>query len=854
MRFAQIIIATLLLNLAAKIKSSETLVDRSVQVNTGRLPAHSAEQLTESFPMDTLGFTLRHPKGWFVERQGDRAWMVNAPSAQATGQALSGLAQIFVTVEHRRNHAEAVSRLREIASEYNAPVEYTTITSWPAIQRRVVTRKEQPGAVEADAQEQQILRITTAIAAGNLVIRAEARMPPNIGVQAEQQVLAIESGIAIRDAGSAADAKRAIEELRAAPKLSPSAPPPSRVKPASSMQLKGKSARSQRVLEGARARSEEETSGTAAPVISGGFASEPEIAVSTDGQKIVVSQQFNFATSNDGGLSFPTTGSFPSSDGGDASLAYGKSGNFYEGTIWRTSSALNVSTDSGKTFAFRAYAFTCPSTGANQCGFTRGNPPTPLPDQEHIAADRFHASASGGDQVYFAWRQGNGNIGVACSTDSGQNFGTPNFTPGDFPRITVGQDGFVYVVYINGSNVTLNKYGSCQTGLTVQSGFPITIANGISVACPVPGLDRCDNGNVLSSPTVAVDDNNANHIYVAYAQSISGGENVVLQDSTDSGSTWSSSRAVTLNSNRTARRFMPWLCTTGGLANVTWYDRRAATSTQNDLTDYYGATVGLNSSGSIGTPTEFQLNAAGSADAQCLAGKPVDSTQSWPNGSRAKADSTTCSKVEQPQLGGRCQHNPPNVKTDSLQPCNFSAVINSCPVNETCQTAGGRPKYGDYNGNACGSDKLYAIWASATPPPGQTPSGNVDLYFTTFSLKPPVCSISFSCPVPTGAPPIYTIRCPQEVDFWLEYADSHRQFLANSDHYSSVASGYNDGVLACNSGTTTCAYFSIYKDKSQWCPAPSSGPNLPYPKCCKACREAGGDCHHDTKTGGCSCQ
>jgi hypothetical protein len=482
-----------------------------------------------------------------------------------------------------------------------------------------------------------------------------------------------------------------------------------------------------------------ESSGGAARVIGGGFASEPEIAVSTDGQKIVVGQQFNFVTSNDGGLTFPTAGPFPSSDGGDSSLAYGNSGNFYEGTIFGTSSALNVSTDGGKTFTFRAKAFTCPTTGANQCGFTRGNPPAPFPDQEHITADRFNASANGGDQVYFAWRQGNGNISVACSSDSGQNFGAPIFAPGDYPRITVGQDGFVYVVYVSGGNVTLNKYSSCQAGLAVQTGFPVTIATSIGVICPVPGLDRCNSGNLLSSPTVAVDDTNSNHIYVAYAQSSGGGESVVLRDSTDGGATWllELSRFIILNASITARRFMPWLCTTGGFANVTWYDRRAATSTRNDLTDYYGANASVTGSGVLSAGTEFQLNAVGSADAQCLAGKAVGSPQSWPSGSRAPGDSTSCS--EQPELGGKCRHLPPNA-TDSSQACNFSAVVNNCPITETCQTGSGIPKYGDYNGNACAAGKLYAVWASATPPPGLAASGNVDLYFASvLGQPPPLC-------------------------------------------------------------------------------------------------------------------
>lgn len=410
---------------------------------------------------------------------------------------------------------------------------------------------------------------------------------------------------------------------------------------------------------------------------------------------------------------------------------------------------------------------------------------------------------------------------------------------------------------MNGANITLNKYSSCQAGLAVQTGFPVTIANGVNVTCPVPGLDRCNAGNVLSSPTVAVDDTNANHIYVAYAQTAGVGESVVLQDSIDGGHAWPSNRAVTLSASSTARRFMPWLCTTAGLANVTWYDRRAATNARNDFTDYYGASIGLTSSGKLGGGTEFQINAAGSADRQCPAGKTVGSPQSWPNGSRAQGDSTQCSSPdEQPELGGRCQHTPPNTTTDSFQACDFSATTNTCPVTESCQTAGGRPKYGDYNGNACAAGNLYAVWASATPPPGQAASGNVDLYFATVPVTPPSCSISFACwpnKGPPGFPSFDTIQCPRAVDFWEFTAfGSSRQFVTNSDSYSTLETPNIDDILVCNTGLPICASFRVLNQP--WtCPEPT-GPNKPYPQCCTACRAAGGTCLRNARTGGCMCE
>jgi hypothetical protein len=730
--------------------------------------ANSAELLTKSLAIDRLGFTLHYPESWSGVAQDDHAWMVNAPLEQATGPNLDSLAQIFVTTEHRTNHAEAVNRLREICSEYQTTCTYLAIGGWPAMQREVIAPKEEPGAQEEPANEEMMLYITTAIAAGDLLIRAEGRMPASVSEQVKTQVRAIENGTSLRVVGNPKETQSFIQELQRNPRLTPFSPPPSKVRTNPPPRLSELS-QPRVVLKGAGARPEEEhsvekpvsTSGAGsagagvAIVIPGNrIADEPEIAVSTNGLNIVVAQQSHFATSNDGGTTFPYKGKFASSDGGDSSLAYGKSGNFYEGTISKSTSstALNVSTNNGQTFPFQTNAFTCPATGPNQCAFNSGSPNNiPFPDQEHIAADRYNSSSSGEDQVYFVWRLGNHEVGIACSTTSGTTFGNPTPFAGDFPRITVAPDGFVYVVYVKGGNIYLNKFSSCQNGLSAQTGFPKTVASGIGVMCPVPGLDRCDTGNVLSSQMVAVDDTNANHVYVSYAQSSGNGESIVLQDSVDGGKTWSPNRVVTLSANSVARRFMPWLCTGNGVANVTWYDRRSATGSQNDLTDYYGANACTPSSGNLTAGLEFQLNAPNSADAQCLAGQSVGSAKSWPAGSKSCKDSTKCSK--QPQLGGECRQTPKQ-STDSKQACNLAGT-SSCPIpgstptnpcskpGETCQLAGGAPKYGDYNGNACAAGTLYTVWASATPPPGMAATGNIDLYFASNPI-----SVTKNCTAP----------------------------------------------------------------------------------------------------------
>jgi hypothetical protein len=70
-----------------------------------------------------------------------------------------------------------------------------------------------------------------------------------------------------------------------------------------------------------------------------------------------------------------------------------------------------------------------------------------------------------------------------------------------------------------------------------------------------------------------------------------GNENIIVRDSTDGGVTWPAARNVVLNSGGVGPRFMPWVCTAGGAAFVSWYDRRPASLTANDLTDFFGGSA-----------------------------------------------------------------------------------------------------------------------------------------------------------------------------------------------------------------------------------------------------------------------
>jgi HYDIN/CFA65/VesB family protein len=709
---------------------------------------------TLSVKVEGLSFTVHYPNGWSAAQEANVYKLLNVPAKEKDtldAAALDKIAQIMIFTEHRRDHAEAVRRLKEIEAETDSPSTFLTIGGWPALQRRHLAPKPQPGQGPLlEEAGEMVLEITTAVAAGDLLVELDGRLRPDAPPRSANEVEVIGQSLVFTTTGDPGQVNKEIEDLRKSPLHDSSlfTPAPDDVEALS---------------EGAKVS--EESAGAAVRVTGAiGVNSELEVAVSTNGRNIVIGSNGvptnpGYSFSIDGGQTFnPSTGI----SGNDPSLAFGLSGTFYAANIILPTTTppapgatgIWASANNGAAFAFRANAFTCPMKGPNVC-------PVRFPDQEHIAADRFNA-APGGDQVYSAWRQLDGRYGIVCSANSGMSWGTaPDFTRGDFPRITVGQDGFVYVVFRRGSSILLNKYNSCANNPNMKplKDFPHVVAAGsrfrplpIDVTCPVPGLDRCNNGNVLSSHTVAIDDTNPNHIYVAYAlHTASNNEDIVVQDSTDGGRTWPAKRVVVANTKVPGRRFMPWVGTTDGKAFVTWYDRRVATpcpkppcpGMNNDLTDYFGGSAALDMLGNLTTGTEFRITSI--ADPQCASGWPQTTLPIPPIAPRAKDDSESCSM--QPEFAGVCCDQaevnkngvcvPAPTPKSSLTRCDFSNSPRRgsppCGANEVCAKGGGSPKYGDYNGNACAVGRLFTAWASATSPQSIMPaSTDIDIFFSSF--------------------------------------------------------------------------------------------------------------------------
>lgn len=710
------------------------------------------------------GVTLSYPPAWVkTPRQyANVVGLIRVP-ASALGTVDAVLQpRVYLTTEQRLDHDDAIQRLVQIELERDTEVTYFELGGWPALRRRYEAPLERPGRLDPAGPIPLIGRwVTIAVAAGDTVVRVQGFAPPDSPVSVLDEIEAMTLTLPIEGDSEAAArdiARLNAGDLQRALRSSAGEGEPSGA-PAENQPEEGDGDASDESGQGGLPGESQDGDGPGLVqrLNTGGTDSEIEIAVSTDGQHIVVANNGrDYAVSNDGGVTF-TTAVAPGIPGGgangDPSLAFAASGSFYFGFIGfpsgtQCSTGIHQSTDNGQTFTFAANATLCDEV----------NGPTCFPDQEHIAADRFNLSGGGQDQVYSAWRDfsggGCGNIPIAgpeipslvCSTDGGANW-TAKIAVGNagdaYPRITVGSDGFVYVVYRAGNNLMLNKYSSCDSGLTQQAGFPVTIAAGISrVTCPaIPGIDRCNNGSDLSSHTVAVDDTDAAHLYAAYAVSTNANvnENVLVRDSTDGGATWPGGRVVQLNANVNGRRFMPWVCAVDGEACVSWYDMRAATPAQNDLADFFGGSAFVDNNNDLVAGPEFQISTA--TDALCASG--------WPAAPRNVQDSESCSI--QPQLAGVCidtSGNPTGARCDfsdcGTGACNApSGVGGACQCNtaagEVCGCGGGVPKYGDYNGSACAAGRFYTAWASATSPPDiSPPSTNIDVFFSIEKNEPPI--------------------------------------------------------------------------------------------------------------------
>lgn len=732
------------------------------------------------------GIRLTYPDTWETTKYAAGVQLRRQPTQAQHQKGLiieAETPKMIISTENRLHHAGAVGRLHDIGGMEGATWKYLEIGGWPALQQQYLRFRPQPSGGVIEGSE-MIIVVQTVVAADNVLLRLETWLTPDATNSDVDAVHAIGRSMVAPTRGDPAKVMNEVKALQSG--VTPYHQGIKGTKPSAT----GSTVSTESIMAGTPISNPELVSADSIPNLSagasipvatgGGRDSELEIAVSPNGQDIVIGANATWYYSSDGGQTWNTS----NLNGNDPSVAWGQSGGargtFYGANIASPTTGMWTSVNGGQTWVAATAVYTCGQNGDPACGAA-------FPDQEHIASDRLNVTA-GGDQVYSAWRHLTASgWGIVCTQDSATTWSTRGyFRSGDFPKPAVGADGFVYVVYRSGGNIMLDKFRSCETQsdpMTNEGGFPVTIlANATNVACPTPGLDRCNFRNTLSGITVAVDDTDANHVYVTYAvNTFPGGggspvcndqnlcnENIVVQDSIDGGATWpgGADRTTVINTAVTARRFMPWLCTIDGTAHVSWYDRRAAfpggtTQSNNSLTDFYAGSASLDILGNLKTDGEFQVNAPETLDAQCEAGFATGSTGSWPSLVDNARDSEGCSV--QPQLGGGCQDTSgqcvagfcnngtgaacttnANCIINQGQRCDFSDCGGSgsnngsvaCPCNVgppvfTCNKSRGSPKYGDYNGNACAAGRLYMTWASAQAPLAFPAATNIDSFFSS---------------------------------------------------------------------------------------------------------------------------
>ena len=690
------------------------------------------------------------PEGWSYSAHGSLIKLYSVRDSERgrlDSETIKQIVTVNVHLERRLSSEDAFQRLRNLGAQLGESRSFRLTSGWPSVAAQ--QRTTWPRA-QKSAREIEVTLWTVALAIDDKVVHVEAWVPLDADDVSRQQLDEILSSVrALETSAEPNGAQRALDDLRRDP-----------LKGVPRLSLPVDSGETPPVIPEAvdpEPNGAIPAAGTTVRVTAqNGRDSELEIAVADGAQDIVIGSNNGFFFSTDGGGTWANSVGIGSND---PSVTWapsgGPRGTFYAANIASPSTGFWFSTDGGNNFTQGAPMYTCGQNGDPACAAA-------FPDQEHIAADRFNV-AVGGDQIYDVWRHLDGNWGIVCSADSGANWSANGqFFAGDLPKVSVGQDGFVYVAFhpSNDDDILVHKFSSCENGLAAQAGFPTTVVSDPGgVACPIPGVDRCNRRNSLASPTVAVDDLDPNHIYVAYAANTNPGpggwfqacnnqnlcnELIVAQDSTDGGLTWSPgdpNRTVVVSSSITARRYMPWACAAGGEMFVSWYDRRAAlpggtTVSNNSLTDFFMGSAYRNVVGNLTRGTERQLNEVDTTDAQCEAGFATGSAASWPSAVDRVGDSESCSL--QPQLGGICCVagevdgngfcTPTAASTQAR--CDFNP--DTCGGGELCSIRRGSPKYGDYNGSACAEGRFFATWASATSPAAVVPAtANIDTFFTS---------------------------------------------------------------------------------------------------------------------------
>src|SRR6266436_2778622 len=138
-------------------------------------PQQASTSLTNSLSIAAKGITVRFPEDWSAAEPTQNSWVIlNVPADQQN--TATPTVRVAIGYLERIDHADAVSQLLEYANESGQPSTFLTIGGWPAMQRVQLVKRPQPGEGPLFA-DPNMVQITTAVAAGNLLVRLEGSLP-----------------------------------------------------------------------------------------------------------------------------------------------------------------------------------------------------------------------------------------------------------------------------------------------------------------------------------------------------------------------------------------------------------------------------------------------------------------------------------------------------------------------------------------------------------------------------------------------------------------------------------------------------------------------------------------------------
>ncbi|MBO0696510.1 MAG: hypothetical protein J2P56_10495, partial [Verrucomicrobia bacterium] len=138
-------------------------------------PINPSQALTKTLNVGSKGISVRYPENWSTGQPTSSSWVIlNVPAAQQN--TAKPTVRVLIGYLERIDHADAVSQLAEYANESSQPSTFLVIGGWPALQRVQLVKRPQPGNAPPFA-DRNMVQITTAVAADNLLVRLEAQLP-----------------------------------------------------------------------------------------------------------------------------------------------------------------------------------------------------------------------------------------------------------------------------------------------------------------------------------------------------------------------------------------------------------------------------------------------------------------------------------------------------------------------------------------------------------------------------------------------------------------------------------------------------------------------------------------------------